>query len=262
MSAAAIGLINALVWPLLIRVALPFTVLTLGLGVLALNGAVVLVVAELDPGMHGRRPRRRDRGRRLRPHGREHGGHVAARDRRRRLLVPQRRQAPGAAAAAGGRPRRAGRLLPRDRRPRPRRAAAGDSRRQRSQPRALAARRQTTGCCAGRPTGRRRPAPARRGCCTATTTTCRPSAGGRRTAARAIVTNHPRDAAEIERRHSNGRGLLHEDGASRANIVSGDAVHTLLTMSTVLDRNRPGGSARTTSPTSRTPTTSPARSRW
>jgi hypothetical protein len=54
------------------------------------------------------------------------------------------------------------------------------------------------------------------------------------------VTNHPRDAAEIERRHSNGRGLLHEDGASRANIVSGDAVHTLLTMSTVLDRDRPG----------------------
>ena len=54
------------------------------------------------------------------------------------------------------------------------------------------------------------------------------------------MTNHPRDAAEIERRHSNGRGLLHEDGASRANIVSGDAVHTLLTMSTVLDRDRPG----------------------
>jgi hypothetical protein len=56
---------------------------------------------------------------------------------------------------------------------------------------------------------------------------------------RAIVTNHPKDAAEIERRHSDGRGLLHEDGASRANILSGDAPHTLLTMSTVLQR-RPG----------------------
>jgi hypothetical protein len=44
---------------------------------------------------------------------------------------------------------------------------------------------------------------------------------------RAIVTNHPRDAAEIERRHSDGRGLLHEDGASRANILSGDAPHIL-----------------------------------
>jgi uncharacterized membrane protein YvlD (DUF360 family) len=57
---------------------------------------------------------------------------------------------------------------------------------------------------------------------------------------RPIVTNHPKDAAELERRHSNGRGLLHEDGASRANILSGDAKHSLLTMSTVLRRDRPG----------------------
>jgi uncharacterized membrane protein YvlD (DUF360 family) len=56
-----------------------------------------------------------------------------------------------------------------------------------------------------------------------------------------IVTNHPQDAAELERRHSDGRGLLHEDGASRANILSGDAVHTMLTMSTVLSRRRPIG---------------------
>src|SRR3954463_15052288 len=53
---------------------------------------------------------------------------------------------------------------------------------------------------------------------------------------RAIVTNHPRDAEELERRHSNGRGLLHADGASRANILSGDAPHTMLTMSTVRKR--------------------------
>ena len=57
---------------------------------------------------------------------------------------------------------------------------------------------------------------------------------------RAIVTNHPRDAEEIERRHSNGRGLLHDDGASRANILSGDATHSMLTMSTVLDLKRDG----------------------
>jgi uncharacterized membrane protein YvlD (DUF360 family) len=56
-----------------------------------------------------------------------------------------------------------------------------------------------------------------------------------------IVTNRPRDARELERRHSNGRGLLHEDGASRANILSGDAVHSMLTMSTVLSRRRPIG---------------------
>src|SRR3954471_17462651 len=51
-AAALIGIVNALVWPLLIRIALPFTVLTLGLGVLALNGAVVLAVAQIEPGMH------------------------------------------------------------------------------------------------------------------------------------------------------------------------------------------------------------------
>jgi uncharacterized membrane protein YvlD (DUF360 family) len=57
----------------------------------------------------------------------------------------------------------------------------------------------------------------------------------------AIVTNHPRDAEEIERRHSDGRGLLYADGASRANILSGDAPHSMLTMSTALRRRRPIG---------------------
>jgi uncharacterized membrane protein YvlD (DUF360 family) len=56
---------------------------------------------------------------------------------------------------------------------------------------------------------------------------------------RAIVTNHPRDAEELERRRSDGRGLLYADGASRANILSGDAPHSMLTMSTVLS-SRPG----------------------
>jgi uncharacterized membrane protein YvlD (DUF360 family) len=58
---------------------------------------------------------------------------------------------------------------------------------------------------------------------------------------RAIVTNHPRDAEELERRRSDGNGLLHADGASRANILSGDAPHSMLTMSTALSRRRPLG---------------------
>ena len=57
----------------------------------------------------------------------------------------------------------------------------------------------------------------------------------------AIVTNHPHDAEELERRHSDGKGLLHADGASRANILSGDAPHSMLTMSTALTRRRPIG---------------------
>ena len=41
-------------------------------------------------------------------------------------------------------------------------------------------------------------------------------------------------------RISNGKGLLYADGASRANMYSGDAPYSLLTMSTVLRRDRPG----------------------
>ncbi|WP_372669510.1 phage holin family protein [Amycolatopsis kentuckyensis] len=44
---------------------------------------------------------------------------------------------------------------------------------------------------------------------------------------------HPADAAEIERRHSDGRGLLSGDGASRGNLFSGDAEHVSLTMSSI-----------------------------
>ena len=51
---------------------------------------------------------------------------------------------------------------------------------------------------------------------------------------RALVTNHPKDAAELEARQSDGHGLLAADGASRANILSGDAPHSMLTMSTVM----------------------------
>ena len=49
----------------------------------------------------------------------------------------------------------------------------------------------------------------------------------------AFVSNSPKNAREIEERHSNGKGLLYADGASRANLVSGDAPHSMITMSTV-----------------------------
>src|SRR3712207_5183339 len=50
-AVALIGLFNALVWPLLIRLALPLTVLTLGIGVLVLNGAVILAIAAISRGL-------------------------------------------------------------------------------------------------------------------------------------------------------------------------------------------------------------------
>ncbi|MFC0625166.1 alkaline phosphatase family protein [Kribbella deserti] len=48
---------------------------------------------------------------------------------------------------------------------------------------------------------------------------------------RIIVTNRPRDAADIETRISNGRGLLADGGASISNVFSGDAPTSLLTFS-------------------------------
>ena len=48
---------------------------------------------------------------------------------------------------------------------------------------------------------------------------------------RTYVSNLPRHAAELERRLSTGRGLLHADGASRGNIFTGDAEDSVLTMS-------------------------------
>ena len=41
----------------------------------------------------------------------------------------------------------------------------------------------------------------------------------------------PADCAEIERRHASGRGLLIHDGASRGNLLSGEADHVILTVS-------------------------------
>ena len=43
----------------------------------------------------------------------------------------------------------------------------------------------------------------------------------------------PPDCAEIERRHSSGRGLLTDGGASRGNLLSGEADHMILTVSRI-----------------------------
>jgi uncharacterized membrane protein YvlD (DUF360 family) len=237
-AAALIGLINALVWPIVIRVALPITVLTLGLGVLVLNGAVVWAVAALEPGLEVSRfgvgivvafgltvvntvatsllaiddedfwyrNVVKRQARRLRPEGDMSIPGVyfleidgLAHDVLRRAIRDGNAPNLGRWLREGGH-----RLL--------RWETDWSS--------------QTGACQAGLLHGDNDDIPAFR--------------WWEKDRGRAIVTNHPRDAAELERRHSNGRGLLHEDGASRANIVSGDATHTLLTMSTVLDRTRPG----------------------
>jgi uncharacterized membrane protein YvlD (DUF360 family) len=236
-TAAFIGLANALVWPLIIRIALPFTVLTLGLGALFLNGVVVAAAAALDPGVT--------------IDGLLDGvlvaigltavntlfttlfaiddedfwySHAVRRQARRAGLSTS--EIPGVyfleidglahdvlrrAIRDGNAPNLA------------RWAHDGSHRLLRWETDWSS---QTGACQAGLLHGDNHDMPAFR--------------WWEKERGKAIVTNHPQDAAELERRHSNGRGLLHEDGASRANIVSGDAVYSLLTMSTVLDRSRPG----------------------
>jgi uncharacterized membrane protein YvlD (DUF360 family) len=46
-----------------------------------------------------------------------------------------------------------------------------------------------------------------------------------------VVSNHPSSAALIERRHSDGEGLLAHQGSSYGNLFSGDAERAVLTMS-------------------------------
>jgi uncharacterized membrane protein YvlD (DUF360 family) len=53
-----------------------------------------------------------------------------------------------------------------------------------------------------------------------------------------MVSNHSKDATEIERRHSDGGGLLAVNGTSRGNMFSGDAPRCSATMSVIRDRRR------------------------
>lgn len=64
-----------------------------------------------------------------------------------------------------------------------------------------------------------------------------------RTDGRIYVANKPRDAADIERRHSDGCGLLADDGVSISNLFTGDAPIAVATMSAV-DRSRESRQAR------------------
>jgi uncharacterized membrane protein YvlD (DUF360 family) len=238
-AAALVGILNALVWPALARLALPLNVLTLGLGGLVLNAVLVAIVIDLLPGA-------------------EVGGvgdavlitivlaavtaalnsllavdedewwyrHVVRRQARRRGEVTGS-EVPGLllleidglahevllrALRDGTAPTLAGWVR------------SGSHRLSRWETDWSS---QTGACQAGLLHGTNDDMPAFR--------------WWEKERGRPIVTNHPRDAEELERRHSDGRGLLYADGASRANILSGDAPHSMLTMSTALSRRRPLG---------------------
>ena len=55
---------------------------------------------------------------------------------------------------------------------------------------------------------------------------------------RAMTCSKPDDCAEIEGRHSSGVGLLRDGGASRGNLLSGEADHLILTVSRINEEKR------------------------
>ena len=238
LAAAVAGAVNALAWPAVIRFVLPFTVLTLGLGVLALNGLVLLLAAEVLPGVEvdgllagvvlalvltalttivSAVLAIDDEDRVSR--------HVVRRAARRSADV-EKSDVPGVLfMEIDGLAHEVLRRALRDgNAPALSRWVHDGTHRLVSWETDWSS--QTGACQAGLLHGSNDDMPAFR--------------WWEKEHGRAIVTNHPRDAAELERRVSDGRGLLHAGGASRANILSGDAPHSLLTMSTVLGIRRPG----------------------
>jgi uncharacterized membrane protein YvlD (DUF360 family) len=238
-AAALIGLLNSLVWPVLARFALPLTVLTLGLGALLLNGLLVtiaidalpgaeisgvlegtvvtIVIAAVTTGLYALFAVDEDES--------WYRNVVRRQARRRKQAVES--GVPGIlfleidglahdvlrrAITDGNAPNLAAWLR------------SGSHRLNRWETDWSS---QTGACQAGLLHGSNEDMPAFR--------------WWEKDRGAAIVTNHPRDAEEIERRHSDGKGLLYADGASRANILSGDAPHSMLTMSTALRRRRPIG---------------------
>jgi uncharacterized membrane protein YvlD (DUF360 family) len=65
-----------------------------------------------------------------------------------------------------------------------------------------------------------------------------------KTTQRLLVSNHPRDALEIQRRVSNGEGLLSADGASIGNLLTGDAARSYVTMASLSDPRQGLGQTR------------------
>jgi len=53
-----------------------------------------------------------------------------------------------------------------------------------------------------------------------------------------MTSTGPKDCPELEKRHSNGKGLLAIHGGSRGNLFSGDASDSIFTYSTVLAKNK------------------------
>jgi uncharacterized membrane protein YvlD (DUF360 family) len=234
LTTALIALLNALLWPVLIRLLLPLTVLTFGLGSLALNAAIVTVSIKVVDGsapdflnavlvafflsvslmLLAPALGFDDDARQLR----------LVRRRARRVGEAHRTEVPGViffeidglaepvlrrALAEGHVPTMARWL---------------DQGTHRIVPWECDLSSQTGASQAGLLLGSNEDMPAFR--------------WYEKETGRTMVSNHGKDAVELERRHSDGGGLLAAGGASRGNMFSGDAPHCSATMSVLRDRQR------------------------
>ena len=238
-AAALIGLVNALIWPVAMRLLLPITVLTLGLGALVLNGGVVLLVSEIDAGLEVDTLWAAIATAIVLTVVTTAASSLLAVDDDEFFFrnVVKRQARRGAAAVDTTVP---GLLfLEID-------GLAHDVllRAIRDGNAPTLARWLRDGLAPARALGDRLVVADRglpgRAAARRTTTTCRRSAGGRRTAARRSSRTTRRTRWSSSAGTRTGAGCCYADGASRANILSGDAPHSLLTMSTVAKRDRPG----------------------
>jgi uncharacterized membrane protein YvlD (DUF360 family) len=234
LTTALIAALNAVLWPLLIRVLLPLTVLTFGLGSLVLNAAVISLAIKLVDGdapgflsalgvafvlsvslmLLAPALSIDDDARQLR----------VVRRRARRVREENRTDVPGVImfeidGLAEPVLRRA---LSEGRAPTMARWLAEGS--HRIVPWECDLSSQTGASQAGLLLGSNDDMPAFR--------------WYEKESGRTMVSNHGKDAVEIERRHSDGGGLLAAGGASRGNMFSGDAPHCSATMSVLRDRRR------------------------
>ena len=232
MITVLVAVLNAVLWPLLIRLLLPLTVLTFGLGSLVLNAAIISLSVKLvdgeapdflgailvafmlsvglmllaalsiddDATASSRSPTSAE-GPRRRPHRRTRRDPV--RDRR------PRRARPAPSAPRGHVPTMARWL---------------EQGTHRIVPWECDLSSQTGASQAGLLLGSNDDMPAFR--------------WYEKESGRTVVSNHGKDAVELERRHSDGGGLLAAGGASRGNLFSGDAPHCSATMSVLRDKQR------------------------
>ena len=158
-------------------------------------------------------------------------------DDARQLRVVRRRARAGPRGQPHRRPRRD---HVRDRRPRRARPATGAQRGSRADDGALDRGGQPPRSSPGSATSRPRPGASQAGLLLGSNHDMPAFRWYEKESGKTMVSNHGKDAVEIERRHSDGGGLLAVGGASRGNMFSGDAPRCSATMSVLRDRQRSG----------------------